>query len=261
MGKCHVCGADNDGAARFCGACGTSIQPTPATIPADATAGVSAAATEQVPAVQLAANGNGASRNFGDTPATSAPRSSNPWSTQPPLFTDAPATASIPAVDTAVAVPEPVAPQSGEARRRVRTWIPVCVTAACGVIAVVVFALLWTSARSDAHTTKTKLTSTRHSLAVTAQNLAISRKAADAANATVARERASLATTNQQLTDAQQSESGLRNSIDSYKTCGADLGRFFQAVENNNNAGSEAALLIAKADCDRIDPTIIPLQP
>ena len=66
---------------------------------------------------------------------------------------------------------------------------------------------------------------------------------------------------NRQLGDAQQRGSGLQNSVDGYKLCGADLGKFFQAAQADNEAQVTATLVIAKVDCDRIDPTIIPLTP
>src|SRR5262249_3564084 len=130
---------------------------------------------------------------------------------------------------------------------------------ACGLIAVAVLATLWTGARNDADQTSKKLASTRSALAVSTSNLAISKRATTAANASIARERDALASANHQLADAQQSASGLKNSVDLYKACGADLGQFFRALEANDRAGGSSALFSAKLDCDKIDPTIVPI--
>jgi NADH pyrophosphatase NudC (nudix superfamily) len=137
----------------------------------------------------------------------------------------------------------------------------VLITGVCGLAVALVFLFLWLGSRSDAHTTSNKLAATQQTLHSTAKNLKASKLATTAANATLARERDALATANGQLADAQQRGSGLQNSIEGYKLCGADLGKFFVAVQADNEAQITSTLLTAKIDCDRIDPTIIPLTP
>jgi septal ring factor EnvC (AmiA/AmiB activator) len=158
----------------------------------------------------------------------------------------------MPAVAPIAAAPAP---------RRSRTWIPVVATAVCGIAVALVFLFLWLGSRSDAHSTSKKLAASQQSVRATTSSLKTAKQATTTANATVARERDALATANHQLADAEQSRSGLQNSIDAYKTCGADLSKFFQALESNNEPSAEAALIVAKLDCDRIDATIIPLTP